>query len=370
MSRFDSKIRSILYAAFLFLWAFPAWSQVTYGNQELARGGISTNSFKILGFSRDNQKLFAIEKVNDIRRLAKGSAFYLRVMDVRLDLRISTINTYLLPVREIDGIAFSDDGRKVLISGDYGTRFLELNVPTRAIRTIFQRQKGQAGFRSQTILVYRKGQFISEGYRYDDQGYYLNTAVVKLDLAHANSPSLFQETWNVTQTEKKLGPRMREFLATATTAYLIPKPASKEYTLWYYNNGALTQVDKGPEFGGWAGTEDRLLYTVDRGDKDHKIRSVILKDFQSGKSWTLSESTALYTYPYLADEGRLAIVSLFDVIDKKPVISFFYAREHHGFTIKPIPELQKMPLGIFRPSDDGQFYIFQNQKGITLGRIP
>lgn len=337
--------------------------QLKYGKAYLARLGIDLSRFKMAGFSGDGRTAVGIERVNSLALRAKGFVWVLR--DFKLDPygRLLSSSATLLPISDLENVAVDQTGKIAVVIAQYGTELVEVNLLRNKAKIVFTHEEGKPGFRTRQWITCHDGNFYTEGYYYDPEGYWVSDSVVLLDLTHPESVALFHKMWDIGKTRSALGTMRSEWIVSGTEGYLAAQN-SKDVTLLAYDDGKITTVDSAAAFGGFAGNSHRILYSALYDDGSRKT---VLKDLQSGKSWILGEEKP-YLYPYLSRDGKTAVVALIDFQNGR--ISFFCATEADDFSLKPVPDLQDVQLGTFRLAPNGKEYSFQDATGITIGTLP
>jgi hypothetical protein len=359
-------MRKILSAVFIliFLQTCAAAAQIEYNSSYLARYGVDFSRFKMATFSENGKVGVGLEKVNSLKLRIKGDVWILRIFKFDTYNRILGIKSVLLPVSDIDNIAVDRKGKIAVIISQYGTEFLKVNLQSGKIKILFKHTKGKPGFRAQIFLGYRDGNFIAQGYFYDSKGYWLSNAVAKLNLSHPNSSNFFSKTWNIGKTFKQLGNVKSWWIVSGSEGFIAAQKGEK-VNLYHFDNGKITHLDTAKAYGGFAAANHRILYFALR---PNGIRQTIIKDTLSGKTWILENSRTPYLYPYLSENGKIAVFALLNL--KLARISFFYARQTDNFKVHPLKNLQNVLLGVFRLSGNGKRYSFQNKNGLFIGSLP
>lgn len=332
--------------------------------KRLAIQGIDCRRLNILDYSGDGSVFLAVERVGDLQTRLKGFCWNLRIFRFNSQNHLVRMNPILIPIIHFENFAVSDDGQTMIVSGEYGSKLLKIDLTSGNVETVFSRIPGKAGFRPEGRIWYAGGAFFCKGYFLDQGGRLIKNAVVKLDLSQPNQPQFFQETWDLDDTYKHLGKPLTELLISAATGFFTGKSDSGKETLYYSDNGKISPLDSATAFGRVAAGGNRVFYTV---FVDKNMFEGILRDLSSQKTWNLRENKP-FGLPYISKDGSVAVLGLPGT--KKGFFSYFYGKQDDGFILHPIPDLQEVPRLFFRLSADGKAFAGLGPQGLIFGTIP
>jgi len=345
----------ILFSLLLFLVSIctPADADVRLNRTFLTSKKINLKRFTMLGLSGDGTIMTAQEKVSDLKLIQQGLVYKFWIIEFQGDDREKVkFSEILLPITEFQQTKISSDGKLVLITGNRGTKFLLIDVPTKKMSVIFEHKKGQPGFKSEIGLIsWFVDRFCTWGYFYNAKNESTGFGMTTVDLSKSGL-SMFSLAQSTVEFEKSYHAWYTEWVSPTQCYFIYKKKGTKKDTICFFDKGSVKEIDNTPHVVSEASAANRIVYCATR---DGNKMETLVKDAVLGKSWVISKDGKPYTYMFIArDKGDTVIVSYVDI--KKNSMSCFYGKEQEDFKLKPITALQKKPMCMLRLAAYGNVY--------------
>lgn len=322
-------------------------------------------ALRLSNISEDGRVTVCTEKERDIRLVAKGQVWKLRVFTMGTGASRPTLSTVLLPTTALQQVWISPDGTQALVVSDEGTRLTGVDLKTGRTHVVFTLEKGAPSFRVQPPVVwFEKGSFHTLGYFMDEKQVSKGDAVVSVDV-HGSGLSAIHKVRDITELLKDTRGGFVSLWHSSDQAYFAGKFASKKMVLGAYYGQAQTPVDVAQVFAGMAASDNRVVYMARYAPYKSNL---IVCDVPQKKKWLLGDGTTEYNYPYISTDGKTVLASTFDL--KKGLMSTYYARESDRFKLHAFPGLEKLPMSPMRFSGDGRTLVLYNTKGLQWYRVP
>jgi hypothetical protein len=214
-----------------------AWADVSLSWTQLESWGIQKPAFRLMIDSGNGKVLFGKEKELDLHLRSTGMGYKLRIFR----MEASTAATIQLPLSILDQMAVNDDGTQAIVSGELGTRILEVDVNSGTFRTLMDSKKGQPGFRNDPRIIWFDGQsYYMIGYFYDASGVAGPDVVVRLNLSQSGAAA-FEKVADIQPMEKKTSPRyLQRIVITPEQAVFV---GGRPLALKVYSAGKVQQLD-------------------------------------------------------------------------------------------------------------------------------
>jgi hypothetical protein len=332
--------------------------------EEFAKRGINYNALQLVNLSPQGDYLTATELVNDVKIKAKGVTQILHVFRCK-DKKLDKVDSVQIPITQMVNSALSDTRNEVWITGDYGNRYVRVNLGDMKPEIVFDYHKGISGFKAQAFLFAYKGEFFSTGWFYDKDQYTLGDALAKLELSKGDKLKFVKKI----DLDKLYN---ADASANVTTFYYVSgdlvyfnmiKPREKTTYLMAYKNQERIVVDQAYSLGAFIGTESRVFYTAKKEEKGPLQH--FIKDLQTKKTWKIGEDNIPYTYPFMSVKGDVLVVVA--ISRNLNAIDAFFGDEKDNYRLKRF--LKKEQAGPMKLSGNGKVYVLMRQDGLKYGEI-
>ncbi|MGV8119110.1 MAG: hypothetical protein AB2L14_05025 [Candidatus Xenobiia bacterium LiM19] len=358
----------ILFSLLLFFTSIfmPAYADIRLNKPFLTSKKINLKRFTMLGLSGDGKIMTAQEKVSDLKLIQKGLVYKFWIIEFQGEDREHVkFSEILLPITEFQQTKISSDGKLVLITGNKGTKFLLIDVPTKKLTVLFEHKTGQPGFKSEVGLVsWFVDKFCIWGYFYNSKSEMTSYGMATVDLSK-QGVSIFSLAQSTTEFEKQYRAWYTEWVSPTQCYFIYKKKGTKIDRICFFDKGTVKELDQTSHTVSEASAANRIVYCATREGK--KVETLV-KDAVQGKTWILSKENKPYTYMFVAREkGDTVIVSYVDI--KKNSMSCFYAREQEDFKLKPIAALQNKPMCMLRLAAYGNVYATFDGNEINWAKI-
>ncbi len=346
--------------------ALPACADVRLNKVFLTSKKINLKRFTVLGLSGDGSIMTGQEKVTDLKLIQQGLVYKFWIIEFQGDDRDKVkFSEILLPITEFQQTKISSDGKLVLITGNKGTKFLLIDVPTKKLTVLFDHKKGEPGFKSEVGLIsWFVDRFCTWGYFYNGKNQLTSTGMTDIDLSKQGL-SMFTLAQSTAEFEKKYPAWYTEWVSSTQCYFIYKKKGSKKDYVCFFDKGSVKEIDQSSHIVSEASAANKIVYCATR--EGNKLETLV-KDAVLGKTWVLTRDNKPYTYMFVArDKGDTVIISYVDI--KKVSMSCFYAREQEDFKLKPIATLQKKPMCMLRLAAYGNVYVTFDGNEINWGKI-
>ena len=332
---------------------------------ELKAQGITSSNMHIVSFSPDGRYLLAHarEPKNNNLRYLENVVYNI---PIKSDNTIGKVKAYKIACPRIEQLAYTPDGKAVVITTKEGATFLKLDLASGKVSTIMEHVNGQPGFRCYpNVFTSTADELLIQGYFYDKDGYCGPNSIAVLD-ASKTGVEAFAYTADLDRAQLSTRKNYKTFAENypAKDVGFMGMNSGHDWTCYVWNGGETTkQFDKAKEFLGLWGGANRLLYSVRR---DNKNCDLIVYDGKTDKKFMLSEGRATpYMYLFLSGDGKTALFN--DADDATSTTKLCYARESEGWEIKPIQGIdKKIRTGPARISFDGTKAAQHSRQGLRI----
>lgn len=367
--------RMLIFLFLSVLWLVPEAIQAqqwSVTRSDLDRYAIDFFQFKPALFSTKGDMFIGYEFM-DFESRKKGLVYGLRVFRFKPEGKF-TIDTIPLPISFVVSMALTENDQTAIVVGNYGSKILKVNLRTSKVDTIFQFTPGKPGFRTENLVISWAGKVYLSGYFYDKEQYCLNEAIVELRYADPKPENLFYQTTNLTEVHKQIGgqPHIMYIVNGDVVYFAYTKPPRKLTTeekkagnnmyLYCWNKDKLIEIDRGTAVGNFAGTPDRVYYSI---IKDRKTRGTYVKKLTDRKVWAIGEKDVPYTYPFISNDGKLVIFCTVSVLDQR--MNVYFAKEQENFKTQQM--IQETSVGPMKLSGDGKMYLLMTPDEIKVGPV-
>lgn len=366
------KLFFLLMCLFLFFLPEQPQAQWTITRADLERNNIDFFQFKPAVISHKGDMFIGYEFM-DFENRKKGLVYGLRVFRFKAEGKF-TVDTILLPITFFVSIALTDKDQSAIVVGNYGTKILKVNLKTSKVDTIFQYTPGKPGFRTENLVIGWDNKVYLSGYFYDKDQYAKNDAVVELNHSAPKAENIFTQTTNLTQAYKEIGgqPHIMYITSGNVIYFAFSKPVSSlsedekkkgnNMILYCWNKGKLQEIDRGTAIGNFAGTTDRVYYSI---FKDRKNRFTYIKNLNDNKVWEIGQRGISYTYPFISTDSKTVVFCTVSVLDQR--MNVYFAREQDNFKFKQL--LQEVTIGPMKLSGDGKIYLVMSPDTIQVDTV-
>ena len=345
----------------LFFWVYngTASAKIKLDNQALSDYGINLSEFRISILSYKGDMLVGIERVEDLELRKEGKIYKLHILKVDVKNQIvRSCNSAYVDLNSLEQLVLSDNGDKLLIMGNKGTRFLMLDTISMKLKDIFSCEKGKPGFRGESIGMYFNDAFYVKGYFYDKDQYSEGDYIAKLD-PDKTGLAAFEKTFNIGDLMLDLGSVNTFYLLAPDIGFFTVRKLEGEFLVAYYK-GKVIELDSGRAITDMAGSPSRVVYSVMRSKTTSET---ILLDLDTNKTWNFGRSLP---YSFIAhNNGKTVVLAEANYSDIK--MNFSYAREEDSFKIKPL--LENVEPGSFKLSGDGNVFAYLTLKELLIDKI-
>lgn len=155
------------------------WYQPIYADYfditaaELEKNGINYNLLDPINLSQDGDFFVACEKITDVKQKAEGYTRKLKILRFN-NKKLEKVEEIRVPVTQWVNGAIGGGKRKneVFVIGDFGNKILRIDLKAKDIQTLYQYQRGKAGFKAGPFLWSHQGIFYATGWAFDNQQYW------------------------------------------------------------------------------------------------------------------------------------------------------------------------------------------------------
>ncbi|MBI2266791.1 MAG: hypothetical protein HYU64_16785 [Armatimonadetes bacterium] len=323
--------------------------------------GIHLRAFGLVNPTYSGDTLLGYEHIGDLSMRRKGIVFALRLLHFAGG-KLKGVTSIPLPITTFEQAGISDDGKRAIVIGEAGAKMLVVDVPRKAVRVLLQHKRGQPGFRAEPLLYFRDGAFYVLGYFHDEHNVSQGDYLARINL-EASGKDAFEKVLDVSALETRLGGIDGSLFVPPDRGFFLTRKKETLY-FYHYNKGILGEFDQGISCENLTAKGSRIAYVVRRTPRE---KEVLLRDMASGKTWTIGERNAPYTYLFLSSDGQTLITTVLDLRGKR--MSFFVGKEADNFALKPVPSMQNREIGTLRFSHSGKVYTFLSPKGLQVGTI-
>jgi hypothetical protein len=347
----------------------PIDSEVGAARAALEAAGIDWGSLSLLAVSPEGSRFVLQDASVTVEEIQAGNGRILwSVMAQDNALRLLGIP---LPVTSMQQVVFLDEDR-VLVAGNNGAKLLRVDLANGERCVLLEPVAGQPGFRAGPRASRFQGLVYTEGYfhdalqrmsrssiaRYEESGgASMLVHAATLDALYASVASMFGSL----RADLIVGPELAYFL--------VQQPGAAGHSLVAFRQGEFLLVDQAVLPGGIAASGDRVVYF--RIGRESPL--AVSKDLATGEQCSLDVGD--YTYPYLEDQGRLAVLSRIDWANGR--MDFLAAELSGGggggaglSPPKLVPILRGVGIGALRVSEDGRSFVYLGASGLRPGSVP
>lgn len=334
--------------------------------EALYRLGIRSSRLAIGVVSDDGRVVVCYEKERDPKVIAQGKVYRLHLFNVDWAKGTYTHDALWVPVTRFEQLAITPDNRWILVVGESGWKFVGVDVAARKVHVIASHQPDTAGFRTNPLVTWvQDGRIHTVGYFIDEKEVVTGDAVVSIDPA-ATGEGAFHKVRDITALVRRTNNfRNAEWFAADQAYFAGYEPDKKIHLYAYVGKDNLVPLEAALGYDGMAVGQDRIVYAARRGPVSG---NVVVADVATGKRWSVGESTRPYRYLYMSRDGKTILTSIFE--HAAGTMTTWYAREADDFKLHPLPQVQKAPPGTMRFSPGGEVFLFFNNKGLHICRVP
>lgn len=334
---------------------------------QLKKQGIDTETFYPACFSPDGRSIMGVYQ-GDSEDIAKGEKYRIAILSLDDKGRVNTVRSYKVSVPHFEQITYTPDGKALVFTSRSGATFQKLDLMSGQVSTIMEHKFGTPGFRCYPlVMTLYQGQIVVQGYYYDEQDYAGRNAVATLDPTKTGVEA-FTKVAEVQKAQNKARQGANfyhEDITSTKNAFFVETTGDKvDYYNWKIGDETLSlkTFDQGQEDMGMWGFNDRLLYSVKRGERDYDL---VVYDANADKKTDLATETAKpYRNLFLSADGTTAMFSTFSQDNRR--WRTHYAREGEGWIVKPIKGYNELSRGVQRISADGERMFIYNQSGLRV----
>ncbi|HNZ66936.1 MAG TPA: hypothetical protein PKM32_06155, partial [Planctomycetota bacterium] len=255
-----------LYFILFFFFSLSIQGQWQISKEDLAKAGIEHSSFKMAILTTKGNLAIGYEYL-DLEHRKKGEIYALHLIYLKPNNAFE-VKSVVLPFTFLVGIGLIQNEKKAIIVGNYGTKIIILDLKTLEIKTIFEYQPKQPGFRTGTLVVGFKNKVYLSGYFYDKDQYWLGDYVAELIVSEDTNNIEFYKKINLQDAYSQIGgqPYIYQLISGNMAYFGIPRQRDSknrpQMDLYFYKNKKVEKIASGLTIGAFAGTEDVVFYTV------------------------------------------------------------------------------------------------------------
>jgi hypothetical protein len=286
--------------------AFYAGPEWLIPSSALAAAGFDLASGRLVGVSPDGRWYVLTDAATDPAEIDAGRARRIWILD-----SWSTIGWWvsprIVPAPVVDVLQFEFESEaSALVVADEGSRLLQLDLQTGALRSLYAPLVGQPRFRASNCLLRADGCSYVSGNFCAADGSAGPEQFARVELSGA--PRLVAEG-NLDAMRAAvgtLGTILQELPVSPRLAYFVVRTPEGQYLLVSHRDGVVAARDTCVAPVGLAADAERVLcFSGCSSEVEGKVH-----DVGSGTAYALG--TGPYCYPYLGATGSRAIVTSFD----------------------------------------------------------
>ncbi len=356
-------IQTALACFLLFICSSLAQADSTLSTKaELKKFGVDFNNFQIIAFAPNGKSLLGFQK-NSPADITKGRAFTFVNLFFDKNGKITSSQTYTLPLQSVEQTCFTPDSKAIVIISQSGARMDRLDLEDGKLTHIMAHFPGEKGFRAYPPLLAVDGdKIVTTGYIYDENDVSGQDSLFLLD-PYKQKLDAFTLITNIHQLEKKVNAENfnyphRDF---AFLGHFDGKKYHMNY--WTGKDQEVRQFDEGKDLVGyWCGGH-RIAYGIKRGTQSYDF---MVFDAKTNEKIPLIEgSNVPYKYIFISGDGKTAIANQLNTTSGRT--SLVYAREDENWETKPIKGLDRsLSIGKIRISFDGKKISFISPVGLRI----
>ncbi|MEW6281315.1 MAG: hypothetical protein AB1758_22080 [Candidatus Eremiobacterota bacterium] len=325
--------------------------------------GVNTFTFRPAVFTSDGLTLVAMEKTPpDLR--SKGTMHRLWLVTVGVDGKIRETRSLPIETPTLEGIAVTPDDSAAVVISKTGATYLRVPFNGGPVTPLMEHQRGTPGFRAHpSFLRPSSGELLTMGYFYDKDDFSGDTLLASVD-PNGSGASAFRGGLNIQKVEKSVPGFYASSYTSTRGGALAGKDATRTTLYWVEEGQEPRKLDEAERIGGFWAAGNRVVYTASRG----AAHEAAVFDAAQGQKFVLGTDREPYGYPFLSDDSKTAVVCQLDLAQGR--MNVLYARESDGFTLKPVPGLQKVKMGAIRVAPNGRFLAFYNGDLLQFVELP
>ncbi len=331
--------------------------------EALERAGVDWSTLIIRALSPDGSRLVLFDRSVEVRDIASGRAVALWAID--LSARPFSAARYLLPVVGVQQVVFETPDT-VFVIGDNGGKLLLVDLKRHKVFILHEPSEGRPGFRC-GLFAWRGKQGESTSVMLTGEFYDAKRASGKKYIARITRSGLearisalaaFEELQNCARTFGEI--RMEFPLGPGFAFFVVRNKAGGKSALVACRNGKGWIVDEPIRLAGIAAEGQRVLYF-----KEVSPESAEAIVYDAAQERKISLGTGDFCYPYLEDDGRVAVVSKINWASGR--MDLFRAEVgRSGLELL----YSSAGTGAVRTSEDGRVLAFPGPEGLVIRDIP
>ena len=335
---------------------------------QLKAWGVNTSELVLGGVSDDGTMALASHKETDPKEIHKGHNNWLHIFQMDWKTKAVSHSAVSLPMATLQNYIYCPDGKTILCVGQQGTWVMAVDIPTKAVRTVFKHKAGKSGFRISPPVMWRENDKVcAVGYFCDETLTAMGDFVVSINPA-ATGLACYEKMADITKISERSKMHTIAYRYSATQTYFGLKEVGDNIYLYSNTNNNeknLQYLDKGKRIDSLTAGRDRVLYAIRQADGTSRT---CIRDIGSGKVWTIGDGKSNYTYLYMTRDATEILACALDMPHRKMTV--WYAHEDDQYRLRPMPGMIDIFPGTIRMSHAGGTLSFFTPTGIFFRRIP
>ncbi len=306
----------------------------------------------------DGSKFVLEDRNSSAGDIAAGLARRLWVFEKSGDnLSVACIKIPFANIRQL----IADTQDSLIVIGNGGSEIIRLNLSAGNYNILMKPISETPGFRATETAARYNGDIYMTGYLYNGNQEAQNESIIKLNKSAIGSYS-FEAVADMEAIRSLIGTQgtvAQEYIVSDTLGYFVVKTASGSWNLLVYNQGVLSTIDSDVSLKGFAASGSKVLYFKTQSCSDEV--EVKVKNIISGETIVLG--TEAYCYPYLKNDGSLAVVTKINW--SAGTMTLYSAKVYSEAVLEPV--LTTNGIGALRISDDGRRLGYLGPDGLKFG---
>lgn len=339
--------------------------------EALVKLGVDMSEFVPGAVSYDESMLAGHQKILDPKEIAKGHSYKLFIFKIDRATRSVTAKTVFLSFANLEQYAWTADDKSLLCLGGWGTQISAVDVATGGVRTVFEHQKGQPGFRVMPAVTWMEnGKVHVPGYTYDERQVSTGRWIMAIDPSKTGISALEKVLDITTLVDNTTGWSAGIWFNSKQAYFVSGVENNKQRTIALFaftgDQQKLNVLETCKfHYDLSAVGQDRIISVMRDAEKEG--RAVII-DQALNKQWRVGEAKKVYYYPYMSHDGGTILLSTFDLAASK--MSTYYAHEGDAWSLHPVSGMTNIFPGVIRYSAQGKLLAFYNKDGLHFKHIP